>query len=191
MRLGELICAAGMLTGTCTMGVSAMALVMSTARRIRRMPGAAGGAARRTWKITWKIWRMSLPGSAASCRNCANRALMPGRLLARETGPEDAGRSGGVPASKLRAGSQLVPAAAAGRRRTRQRSAIVALLSESARFRTARDLHQALGARGRRPAWPPCTGCCTRSPRPVRWTRSGRRAARGCTAAAAAGTIIT
>lgn len=73
---------------------------------------------------------------------------MPGRLLARETGPEDAGRSGGVPASKLRAGSQLVPAAATGRRCTRQRSAIVALLSESARFRTARDLHQALGARG-------------------------------------------
>ncbi len=46
----------------------------------------------------------------------------------------------------------MLPAAEAGRRRTRrrtrQRSVIVALLGESARFRTAQDLHQALRARG-------------------------------------------
>ncbi len=51
-------------------------------------------------------------------------------------------------AGGLRAGSEFAPAAAAGRRCTRQRSAIVALLGETAGFCTARDLHEALRARG-------------------------------------------
>jgi Fur family ferric uptake transcriptional regulator len=42
----------------------------------------------------------------------------------------------------------VLSAAEAGRRRTRQRSMIAALLGESAGFRTAQDLHQALRARG-------------------------------------------
>ncbi len=44
--------------------------------------------------------------------------------------------------------AEVLPAAEAGRRRTRQRSMIAALLGESAGFRGAQDLHQALRARG-------------------------------------------
>ena len=143
-------CAAVTVTGTCTAGASATALVTSTAlHRARLMPGAAGGPARETSKITLRILKTSLPGSAGTCSSYGSQALRPGKLRAHEPGPWDVTRRlwrAEAPAS--RAVAAVLPTAGTGPRCIRQRSVIIALLNESADFRTAQDLHRLLCARG-------------------------------------------
>ena len=110
------------------------------------MPGAAGGPARGTSKTTLRILKTSWPGSAGTWKSHGSRVLRPGRPRAGEPGRGEVTRHLRRPERPGATG--VLPPAGTGPRRTRQMSAINALLDESADFRTAQDLHRLLCARG-------------------------------------------